>query len=209
MKPLVKICGLKRVEDAELAVHLGATHIGVVQTPTSPRAASVDEARAIFEASAGRATRVLVCRDLAIEDVARDAKASGCDWVQLYHAVDADVERLETEGFRVLRVHDMRESSSALPALSPAPTERRPALLDVGGGGSGRRFDWALLGDRAPAFTWIAGGVRPDNVEELLAHRPHGLDLASGVESAPGVKDGEKLRSLFARIDTFRAKDDR
>jgi indole-3-glycerol phosphate synthase / phosphoribosylanthranilate isomerase len=209
MNPLVKICGLKRVEDAELALGLGATHVGVVKTESSPRAASVEEARAIFEVAKGRATTVLVCRDLPIDDVARDAKASGCDWVQLYGALDSDVERLEDEGFRVLRVHDMSESSGALPVLAPEPTERRPALLDVGGGGSGRRFDWALLGESAPAFTWIAGGIRPDNVEELLAHRPHGLDLASGVESAPGVKDRAKLTSLFTRIETFLTKDPR
>lgn len=207
MRPGVKICGIKRLRDAERALSLGATHIGVVRTESSPRAATAEEARAIFETLSGRVVTVLVCRDLPIDRVVRDAKASRCDWVQLYQAVDSDVERLEAEGFRVLRVHGVREDASELPPLSPPPTEERPALLDVGGGGSGRSFDWSLLGATPPAFTWIAGGIRPDNVEALLAHRPHGIDLASGVESAPGVKDPTKLEALFSRIETFFEKD--
>jgi phosphoribosylanthranilate isomerase len=79
-----------------------------------------------------------------------------------------------------------------------------PALLDVGGGGSGRSFDWDLLGTEAPPFTFVAGGIRPENVEALLEHRPYGIDLASGVESEPGVKDEEKLRELFDRIGRHR-----
>ncbi len=202
--PLVKICGLKRVEDAELAVALGATHVGVVRTPSSPRVAGVEEAKAIFDSVSSKATRVLVFRDVSIDEVARDGAKSGADWIQIYDARDADVQRLESEGFRVLRVYPMSERSSALPRFSTRPTENEPALLDVGGGGSGRTFDWALLGGSAPAFTFIAGGIRPENVEELLRHQPYGIDLASGVETAPGVKDEERLRMLFHRVERFR-----
>lgn len=199
MRPLVKICGLRRVQDAELAVALGATHVGAVRTPESPRRASLDEARAIFDRVASKATRVLVFRDVPIEGVVRDASSSGADWVQLYGGSDADFERLESEGFRVLRVYRVEEDSRALPALLDS-SDARPALLDVAGGGTGRRFDWRLLGSEAPPFTFVAGGIRAENVEELLLHRPHGVDLSSGIERAPGVKDEEKLRMLFDRI---------
>lgn len=203
-RPLVKICGLKRVEDAELALALGATHVGVVRTPSSPRVARVEEAKTIFDAVSSRATRVLVFRDLSIEVVCRDAARSGADWIQIYDATDADVDRLEGEGFRVLRVHPMSEESTGLPRFSPGPSGDRPALLDVGGGGSGRTFDWELLGGSSPAFTFIAGGIRPDNVGRLLRHRPYGIDLASGVERAPGIKDEGKLRALFHQVESFR-----
>jgi phosphoribosylanthranilate isomerase len=104
----------------------------------------------------------------------------------------------------VLRVYPMSERSSALPRFSTRPTQDEPALLDVGGGGSGRTFDWDLLGGSAPGFTFIAGGIRPENVEELLRHQPYGIDLASGVETAPGVKDEKRLRTLFHRVERFR-----
>jgi phosphoribosylanthranilate isomerase len=199
VSPLVKICGLRRVQDAELAVALGATHVGAVRTKASPRRASLDEAREIFDAVASRAIRVLVFRDVPIEDVVRDARASGADCVQLYEGTDRDFERLESEGLRVLRVYRVEEDSHALPAILDS-SHARPALLDVAGGGTGRRFDWRLLGSEAPPFTFVAGGIRAENVGELLHHHPYGVDLSSGVERAPGVKDPEKLRGLFERI---------
>jgi phosphoribosylanthranilate isomerase len=200
MRPLVKICGLKRVEDAELAVSLGANLVGAVRTPSSPRCVTVDEARALFSRIGSKAARVLVFRDVPLEKVLSDARATGADWVQLYGASDSEVQKVESEGVRVLRVYDLSEESRRLPEFSVEPAADRPALLDVGGGGSGRRFDWGLLG-AAPAFTFIAGGIRPENVEELLDHRPYGIDLSSGVEREPGVKDEAKLRRLFDRIE--------
>jgi phosphoribosylanthranilate isomerase len=121
--------------------------------------------------------------------------------VQLYRPSDADVRRLEDAGLAVLRVVDVSEQATELPPFPSRPSTKRPALLDVGGGGSGRRFDWKLLGPQAPECTFVAGGVRPDNVADLLEHRPYGIDLSSGVEREPGVKDERKLRELFDRIE--------
>ncbi len=206
MRPLVKICGLKRVEDLELAVRLGADLVGAVRTKSSPRSVSVEEARTLFSvvAEVSEATRVLVFRDEALEEVLTDARSAGADWVQLRGASDADVARVEETGLRVLRVVDVIEHARAIPPFASEPSEDRPALLDVGGGGSGRRFDWGLLGAEAPPFTFVAGGIRPDNVESLLAHRPYGIDLSSGVEREPGVKDEGKLLALFERIEAKR-----
>jgi phosphoribosylanthranilate isomerase len=201
MKPLVKICGLKRAEDAELALSLGASFIGAVRTKGSPRQVSVEEAGFLFSRVGARAEKVLVFRGFALGDVIEDARAAGADWVQLYEASDHDVLRAEEAGFRVLRVYGMTEEANELPSLRTKPSSRRPALLDVGGGGSGRRFDWSLLGAEAPPFTFVAGGIHPENVSELLAHRPYGIDLSSGIEREPGVKDEGKLRALFERIE--------
>ena len=70
-------------------------------------------------------------------------------------------------------------------------------MFDVGGGGSGRAFDWRILGERAPERAFIAGGLRPENIGRLLPFRPWGVDVSSGIESAPGVKDPERLRRFF------------
>ena len=204
MRPLVKICGLKRVEDAELAVSLGASFIGAVRASGSPRAVSLGEASDLFATVGSNAARVLVFRDTAAEEVLKEARAAGADWVQLYGSSDSDVRLLEGEGLRVLRVYGLREGAKALPAFAGKPSESRPALLDVGGGGSGRRFDWGLLGAEAPPFTFVAGGIGPENVEDLLERRPYGIDLSSGVEREPGVKDEGLLRRLFDRIGRHR-----
>jgi len=149
---------------------------------------------------------VFVFRDIPLRQAIEDANASGARGVQLYDASDDDVRAVESEGFRVYRVYRMEQDSARLPRFETPPTESQPALLDVGGGGSGRRFDWNLLGERAPPATFIAGGIRPDNVRALLKHRPYGIDLASGVENAPGVpgepgwKDETKLRALFEEM---------
>lgn len=200
MKPFIKICGLTRPDDVRLAVSLGATHIGAVRTPTSPRAVSPEVARDIFAAAEGKAETVFVFKDVPLEQVLEDARASRAVSVQLYDASIADVREVASEGYRVYRVYHMDRESTSLPAFEQPPTEEQPALLDVGGGGSGQSFDWALFGERAPDATFVAGGIRPDNVGALLRYRPYGIDLASGVESAPGIKDESKLRALFQEV---------
>lgn len=200
MKTLVKICGVTLPDDARLAVSLGATHIGAVRSESSPRAVSAEQARDVFAAVDGKAETVFVFKDVPLPRVLEDAKRSGARGVQLYDASDDDVRTVALAGFRVYRVYPMAPDSSELPQFDPPPTEERPALLDVGGGGSGRSFDWSILGERAPDLTFIAGGIRPDNVRTLLSHRPWGIDLASGVESRPGVKDARKLEALFEEV---------
>jgi phosphoribosylanthranilate isomerase len=200
MKPFVKICGLKRVEDARLAARLGATHVGVVRAPSSPRCASLDEARAIFDAASGAVAGVLVFKGVAVGQIVDDARRAGAAGVQLFEFDEADALRVESEGIRVYRVFHLAPDARALPPLVPEPSEERPAMLDVGSGGSGKRFDWRLLGERAPRATFVAGGIDPENVVELLRYRPYGIDLSSGVEFAPGVKDAARLEALFHGI---------
>src|SRR3989304_10528153 len=98
MSPLVKICGLKRVEDAELAVSLGASFVGAVRPRDSPRRVSVEEARALFSRVGSKAAPVLVFRDYTLEDVLSDARASGADWGQLDPASDSAVPGTHTAG---------------------------------------------------------------------------------------------------------------
>ncbi|HXV60348.1 MAG TPA: phosphoribosylanthranilate isomerase [Vicinamibacteria bacterium] len=200
MTPLVKICGLRCVEDAKLAVSLGATHVGAVRAPSSPRRASLGEARAIFDAVSGTAERVLVFKDVPLAVLVDEARTTRADAVQLYDHDDEVVRTLESEGLRVYRVYRVDPRFTALPEIAPEPSDERPAVLDVGGGGSGRAFDWGLLGERAPRATFIAGGIGPRNVRELMTRKPYGIDLATGVESAPGVKDEVKLREFFEEV---------
>jgi phosphoribosylanthranilate isomerase len=200
MKPLVKICGLTRPEDARLAVQLGATHVGCVMAPTSPRRASLEQARSVFEAAGDGVRRVLVFRKEDVSVILETARAVETTNVQLHEMSEHDALLLEGEGLRVCRAHRVDPECETLPVLLPEPTPERPALLDVGGGGSGRSFRWEILGDEAPRGVFIAGGIRPDNVAALLSHHPYGIDLSSGIESSPGVKDPGRMTAFFEAV---------
>lgn len=199
MNTVVKICGLRRPEDAARAVELGARFLGVVLAPDSPRCASLEEARAVRDV-AGDARVVLVFRNADRGTVLRASAMVGVDTVQVHGAGERDCAWLQGEGLRVIRVHALAGGATALPELRPAPTADRLALLDAGRGGSGTAFDWDLLGGQGPAFTLVAGGITPNNVRALLVHRPWGIDVSSGVERAPGQKDHARLAALFAAL---------
>ena len=65
---------------------------------------------------------------------------------------------------------------------------------------AGDSFNWSVLGRRAPAHVYVAGGINPENVEALMRFRPYGIDLAGGVEASPGVKDARRMRALFKAV---------
>lgn len=202
MKPRVKICGLTRADDVDLAIALGATHVGFVLAKDSPRALVGDAARALAARAANRAQPVLVFRRSSAEDILACVAQAAVRCVQLPATDEPTCIAVAAAGVRVHRVHTV-EPGESLPILRPLPSEHLPALLDVGDGGTGRCFDWSLLGATAPEHTFLAGGITPENLPALLLHRPWGIDLSSGVESAPGVKDHARLRCLFAALEQY------
>lgn len=201
MKPLVKICGLTRCEDARTAVQLGATHVGCVAVEDSPRFVNIDAAKEIFAATEPDTIRVLVFKNEKAEKILNAAEAAATKYVQTYGLLEDEVRWLERAGMTVFRVYGIGPTAPSLPMMSPAPSKERPAVLDVGGGGSGTTFSWEILGGDAPPATFIAGGVRPENILELMKHRPYGVDLSSGVETSPGIKDPRRLRLFFENLE--------
>ena len=199
---MLKICGVRRVEDAILAVDLGARFVGCVLAGDSPRRASREEVRRIAGVVADRAQVVLVFRGESLEQIAQAVDETGIRRVQPHQAPESLSLQLEARGVIVHRVFALDPKSRTLPVITPSPSEERPALLDVGAGGSGVTFDWRLLEGGAPPATFIAGGIAPENLASLLAYGPFGVDISSGVESAPGIKDPERLRRLFAVLET-------
>lgn len=200
----VKICGVTRRRDAERACELGASHVGFVLVPGSPRCVAAAAVASLARDLPATAEPVLVLRCASRDTVLAAVEASGVRTVQLFDFEEPTARALERRGLRVHRV-GAADPSSAPPfhaplAFRPRPGPSRPWHVDVAGGGSGRRFDWRLLGPRAPAHVFVAGGITPDNVAELLAHAPWGIDLSSGVESSPGIKDTRLLARLFERV---------
>lgn len=199
----IKICGLRRPEDARLAVELGARWIGVVRAPDSPRSATLEEARRVIEAAREvnpEVRPVLATGRRTRDEVASDAFGLGIERVQPHGLSDAGIRTLAEAGLIVHRVVTVSEAAARLPDFDPPGRGDGPLVFDVGGGGSGRAFDWRILGERAPRRAFIAGGLRPENIDRLLPYEPWGVDVSSGIESAPGVKDPERLRRFFDRL---------
>jgi phosphoribosylanthranilate isomerase len=199
----VKICGITRLEDAELAVGLGAWALGFILWPSSRRAADPVVAAAIASAVRRRVELVGVFVNPSLDEVARAAEALHLTHVQL-HGDEGPAycaEAARRSGCRVIKA--IRVASGAdIQDLERFHTDYH--LLDAAArghyGGSGESWDWALAARRrSPVPAILSGGLTPDNVARgIAAVQPYAVDVASGVEAAPGVKDPERLAAFFA-----------
>jgi phosphoribosylanthranilate isomerase len=202
MRTRIKICGLTRFEDAELAVQLGADAIGFVFWPDSPRAVRPEAVREIVRHLPALPVRVGVFVNAAPGEVARVADAAALDAVQLHG--DEDVHEYLHLAPRVIKAVHVG-SEAAIDAAQRLPGHV-VALVDAVDparrGGTGSLADWtgaARLARRRPVM--LAGGLTDENVgEAVLAVRPWAVDVSSGVEWTPGLKSPDRLRAFFARM---------
>lgn len=194
----VKICGLTRPADVALAVALGASHVGFNCSPRSPRRADLRIAAELVRESGG-AKRVGVFVDEPAEEIRRAADVFRLDLLQIHRALRASDLDL---GLPVVAVARVDGGAAEVPEAALL-RRCRAILLDTAEpgkpGGTGNSFDWGLLERMTfPVPIWLAGGLRADNVgEAILRGRPEVVDVASGVESSPGVKDRAKLEAFF------------
>jgi phosphoribosylanthranilate isomerase len=195
---VIKICGVTTPEDARLAVDAGAGAIGVNLWPASKRYVDDAEARAVLAAIPAGVLKVGVFVNAAPSDVAARIAALGLDRAQLHgDEAPADFAAQRERLVRVVRVRD--EASFAGAAGWDAPLYLYDAMVD-GYGGAGVTAPWALVARLARRPFLLAGGLTPDNVAAAIAAtRPDGVDVASGVESAPRRKDPERLRLFIER----------
>ncbi|HEY8850355.1 MAG TPA: phosphoribosylanthranilate isomerase [Thermoanaerobaculia bacterium] len=200
----IKICGLTREEDALYCASLGADFLGFIFVPSTPRFIEPERAATIAtrvrERQNGVPKIVGVFRDASIDYIQEITKLVGLDLVQLQgNETNDDVRRLEIPVVKALRVGDTLPDTHTCPnaewLLFDTYDERRS-------GGTGRRFDWSLLAmyERWKPF-FLSGGLTPENVGAGISLvRPDAIDLASGVESSPGVKDHSRVAALFERV---------
>jgi phosphoribosylanthranilate isomerase len=204
MPTRVKICGVTRLEDARLAVELGASALGFNFYRPSPRSVSPAAAAAIIRTLPPFVVAVGVFADEAdaehVAAVAREARVAA---VQLHGprllAVDGKLREYPViravavrDGFKLEELTGLAASAFLLDAFDPQ-------LI----GGTGKTIDWALARE-AKRFgpVILAGGLTPENVGQAIREvRPFAVDVASGVESAPGKKDAAKLRAFFAAVE--------
>ncbi|ABD05347.1 phosphoribosylanthranilate isomerase [Rhodopseudomonas palustris HaA2] len=207
MSVVVKICGLSTRDTLEAAVAAGADMVGFVFFPASPRHVGFDLARALGDQVGSRAAKVALTVD-ASDALLRDVvDALAPDLLQLHGKESPERVRAirQTFGLPVMKAVAVATADdlAALPAYAAAADrilfDARPPKDALRPGGLGVPFDWALLSGLAlPVPYMVSGGITPGNVAEALrVTRAGGIDVSSGVETAPGVKDSELIRSFI------------
>jgi phosphoribosylanthranilate isomerase len=203
MPTRVKICGLTRLEDAQQAVDLGAAALGFNFFPPSPRYIEPRAARAIIRRLPPFVTGVGVfANETDAGHVISLAREAGVTTVQVHGPRFPALDELLAastlvvavavrQGFKPEDLREIKASACLLDAFDPTLP-----------GGTGRTFDWSTAREAKQYGPIIlAGGLTPENVAQAIREvRPFAVDVASGVESAPGIKDAAKLRAFFAAV---------
>jgi len=204
--PFLKICGMTRVGDALHAVREGATAIGFVFWKGSPRYIEPERAGEIAAALPATVTTVGVFVNEPVAAIRETARVAGLRMVQLHgEETPAYMEQIDQPVMRAVTLDTMVETTKTW----PADTTLLLDSTDPSRRGAGRAaVDWP----RAAVITRgrrvvLAGGLTPDNIEEaIVTVRPIGVDVASGVESAPGVKDLDKVARFLANAQAAFAR---
>jgi phosphoribosylanthranilate isomerase len=203
--PRFKVCGLTRFEDAELATELGAWALGTILWPGSERACDPAEAARIAAAMRRRAEVVGVFVNQPLEEVCGMVEGLNLTMAQLHGDEGPSFcgEVARRTGAKVIKAARVR-SGEDIQHLEAFHTDFH--LLDAykagRWGGTGDVFDWDLVRARRSNVPLIlSGGLTPENVRDAVAAvHPFAVDVASGTESAPGVKDPEKLRAFAEAV---------
>lgn len=201
-EPVVKICGITRARDADDAARAGADWLGINFWPGSKRFVPADAAPRLAGAARSAADGIAIVGvfvDQPVAEIEAISAAVGLDYVQLHGGESPAL--CARFGARAIKAFAVRDETDVL-RLDDYP--QAIVLLDTpstGFGGSGRTFDWTLAQTAVGGGRRIllAGGLDPENVAHAVGLvRPFGVDVASGVESAPGVKDPDKMRRFVA-----------
>lgn len=203
MSVRVKICGLTNLDDARAAIDAGADALGFIFYSGSARYVTPAAAARIIAQLPPFISRVGVFVDESLESILEIAHTSGIDTIQLHGSESPELcDALARESFKVIKAFRIKDQDS----LKQLKNFRTSAfLLDsyVPGqlGGTGAKFNWDLAIQAATFGTPIilAGGLVPENIRDALSKvGPYAVDVSSGVESAPGKKDLEKVRAFIA-----------
>lgn len=204
-----KVCGLTSIVDAEFADRCGADYLGFILHPKSPRAVSLAQYRAMAPRLPARRKVAVAVEPTADELTAM--RETGFDYFQIHHR-PGETETQVAEWSRIVGAKHLWLAPKLPPDEDVAPAALAAAkfiLLDTfhaaGFGGSGQTGDWgkfARLQAAHPENFWIlAGGLNPDNIGEALAQSgARFVDVNSGVESAPGIKDEAKLKRFVVKL---------
>jgi len=215
MKPFVKVCGLTRLEDALLAADLGASALGFILYPPSPRAIQVDALALITAELPPDLPKVGVFVNAEFDEMLAVAEQANLTHLQLHgnespEALDMLQQYLSKKQSPLKLIKALRLNSEKdlhkLECYQGAQLLVDAALIqkekETIWGGSGSKADWKLASKAAQKRSiLLAGGLNPDNIQSAWrAVRPFGFDLSSGLESKPGIKNSDKVKALFEKV---------
>ena|SRR6185312_8055914 len=206
----IKICGLKTEETLAAALAGGASHVGFIFFPKSPRYIDPAEAGRLRRLATGKAKAVAVTVDADDATLNGIVKAVAPDMLQLHGSESpARVGEIKARhGLPVMKALSVREKTDLDRAAEYASVadrflfDAKPPKGSELPGGNGVSFDWRLLSGVDPAISYmLSGGLNAANIAEALAiARPSGIDISSGIESAPGVKDVRLIEAFFRAV---------
>lgn len=212
----IKICGLSTPETLEAALAAGAEMIGLNFHPKSPRYVTPERAAELAAQARGRTEIVALVVDYTAEQAAELARIVRPDWMQLHGketpeqvaAIKAATGLPVMKALGVATAADLEQVARYHGIADRILLDAKPPKDAAYPGGHGRPFDWGLLAGLDPAFRFmLSGGLDPANVAEAIGiARPDGVDVSSGVESAPGIKDVAKIAE-FVRAARVAAQD--
>ncbi|VXC37161.1 N-(5'-phosphoribosyl)anthranilate isomerase [Pseudomonas sp. 8Z] len=197
-----KICGITRVEDALAAVEAGADAIGLVFYAKSPRAVSIEQARAIVAALPPFVTCVGLFVDMPREALQALLREVPLDLLQFH----GDESPTDCEGFsrpyiKALRVRADQDVAALMAPYTGACGILLDTFVEGVPGGTGAAFDWSLVPSEAGKPVILAGGLTPDNVAQAIAQvRPYAVDVSGGVEAAKGIKDASRIQAFLNAV---------
>lgn len=211
----VKICGITRADQAVAIAHLGATALGFICVPASPRYIAPTAIGVIVDALTETLLRPVeiigVFADATLDTLEATVRIGKLNSIQLHGSESP--ERCQQvrqhlpgvtliKALRVRGMDDLAQAAQYVDAVDGLLLDTyHPQLL----GGTGKTLDWTSLRSFQPACPWLlAGGLTPDNVAAALTQlTPDGIDLSSGVEISPGVKDLDRVKRLFEQLQPW------
>lgn len=204
----IKICGLSTPETLRTALDAGVELIGLVFHPKSPRFVTAAQAAGLAAMARGRAEIVALIVDRDVGEARELAEALKPDWLQLHGRETPEHTGAikAATGLRVIKAlgiggeHDLAAIDAYQNVADRILLDAKPPKDAAYPGGHGKAFDWALLTALDPALGFmLSGGLDPANVGQAIAiARPWGIDVSSGVESVPGVKDSGRIKDFVA-----------
>jgi phosphoribosylanthranilate isomerase len=202
-----KICGLTNIDGLNAALEGGARFVGLVFYPRSPRHVTLAHGAALARRARDRAEIVALTVDASDQELDAIREAVAPDWIQAHGSespartamLKAYAKRGVIKALGVARAEDLSAAADYEPVADLLLFDAKPAGAALPGGNA-QAFDWTILSGRRFARPWLlAGGLTPDNVAEAIRVSGAALvDVSSGVESAPGLKDPAKIRSFLA-----------
>ncbi|NJL22259.1 MAG: phosphoribosylanthranilate isomerase [Leptolyngbyaceae cyanobacterium SM1_3_5] len=204
----IKICGVTRLDQAEAIAQMGATAIGFICVPDSPRYVSPAQIRSIIEQLETPIDRVGVFANESIDSIVSIVEKTDLNVVQLHgNETPEFCEKLRShlakiELIKAFRIRSADQLAEVLLYQDCVDTFLLDAYSPHALGGTGHTIDWKILQNVGFDRPWfLAGGITPDNVLAALILKPNGIDLSSGVEIAPGNKDLTKVKQLFDQLN--------